>query len=286
MTTTITALTAASALAGTDITAVDQSGTTKKASMTQIAAFIGASPLAVDDGSTTVSAVTAIHFSSGATVSSGGAGIADIAIAGGGGGGGGSPTFSGCSVRNSADVSCASGVGTNLTWDTEDYDTDAYHDTGTNPSRLTAPLTGYYAVSVSTRPNSGSPSAIYYTLKKNGTGVAALSFPAPGMANGGGVSIAWEGHLTAGDYMEFEYFPTGGTTLTDHLTTQFAMSLRGFSGARVSGASIVSALPASPTQGDRAFVTDATATTFLSTVAGGGSDKVPVVYDGTNWVIG
>jgi hypothetical protein len=38
--------------------------------------------------------------------------------------------------------------------------------------------------------------------------------------------------------------------------------------------------------GSRAFVTDATATTFLSTVAGGGSNKVPVVSDGTNWLIG
>jgi hypothetical protein len=39
-------------------------------------------------------------------------------------------------------------------------------------------------------------------------------------------------------------------------------------------------------QGQRAFVTDATATTFLSIVAGSGTNKVPVVYNGTNWVIG
>jgi hypothetical protein len=38
--------------------------------------------------------------------------------------------------------------------------------------------------------------------------------------------------------------------------------------------------------GTRSFVTDATATTFLSTVAGGGANKVPVVSDGTNWLIG
>lgn len=38
--------------------------------------------------------------------------------------------------------------------------------------------------------------------------------------------------------------------------------------------------------GARSFVTDATATTFLSTVAGGGANKVPVVSDGTNWLIG
>lgn len=50
----------------------------------------------------------------------------------------------------------------------------------------------------------------------------------------------------------------------------------------------VSALPSASTAGSgaRAFVTDANATTYLSTVAGGGSNKVPVVSDGTNWLIG
>lgn len=36
----------------------------------------------------------------------------------------------------------------------------------------------------------------------------------------------------------------------------------------------------------KCFVSDATATTFGSTVAGGGSNKVPVWSDGTNWIIG
>ena len=51
---------------------------------------------------------------------------------------------------------------------------------------------------------------------------------------------------------------------------------------------VVSALPSASTAGAgaRALVTDANATTFLSTVAGGGSNIVPVVSNGTNWVIG
>ena len=43
---------------------------------------------------------------------------------------------------------------------------------------------------------------------------------------------------------------------------------------------------AAATQGARAFVTDATSTTFASIVAGGGSNAVPVYHDGTNWRIG
>jgi hypothetical protein len=38
--------------------------------------------------------------------------------------------------------------------------------------------------------------------------------------------------------------------------------------------------------GARSYVTDANATTYLSVVAGGGSNKVPVFSDGTNWLIG
>lgn len=56
----------------------------------------------------------------------------------------------------------------------------------------------------------------------------------------------------------------------------------------VTGSLTVAALPAAATAGAgaRAFVTDANATTFLTTVAGGGANKVPVVSDGTNWLIG
>lgn len=50
----------------------------------------------------------------------------------------------------------------------------------------------------------------------------------------------------------------------------------------------VAALPSASTAGAgaRAMVSDATVTTFASTVAGGGANKVPVVSDGTNWLIG
>jgi hypothetical protein len=50
----------------------------------------------------------------------------------------------------------------------------------------------------------------------------------------------------------------------------------------------VNTLPSASASGTgyRAFVTDATATTFASTVAGGGANKVPVYSDGTDWKIG
>lgn len=48
-----------------------------------------------------------------------------------------------------------------------------------------------------------------------------------------------------------------------------------------------SALPtATGAAGTRSFVTNATATTFGSTLTGSGSTEVPVYSDGTNWRIG
>ena len=51
---------------------------------------------------------------------------------------------------------------------------------------------------------------------------------------------------------------------------------------------LVAALPSAATAGPggRAFVSDATSTTFLAALTGGGANKVPVVSDGTNWLIG
>jgi hypothetical protein len=50
----------------------------------------------------------------------------------------------------------------------------------------------------------------------------------------------------------------------------------------------VATLPASPVDGMRAFVTDATHSTFAAAVAGGGASHVPVYYDGgsNTWRIG
>jgi hypothetical protein len=50
----------------------------------------------------------------------------------------------------------------------------------------------------------------------------------------------------------------------------------------------VSTLPSASASGTgyRAFVTDATVTTFASTVVGGGANRVPVYSDGTDWKIG
>lgn len=58
--------------------------------------------------------------------------------------------------------------------------------------------------------------------------------------------------------------------------------------ASILAVTTVGALPAAAAgnQGVRCMVTDANATTFMSTVAAGGANIVPVISNGTAWVIG
>lgn len=98
--------------------------------------------------------------------------------------------------------------------------------------------------------------------------------------------------LAAGDNIVV-YAPSQGdtrrsslTTLVEFLTSAFT-SLTASSYIKVTPC-LVAALPSAADSGSgaRAFVTDATATTFASIVSGGGANSVPCFSDGTDWRIG
>lgn len=97
--------------------------------------------------------------------------------------------------------------------------------------------------------------------------------------------------LTAGDQVPV-YPPSQGDTRKFSLTTLVSFLSDAFTSLTASSyikvtAVTVAQLPAAATAGAgaRATVTDANATTFASTVAGGGSNIVPVMSNGTNWII-
>lgn len=79
--------------------------------------------------------------------------------------------------------------------------------------------------------------------------------------------------------------PGSGTTydFTVGTTLLVGSSINAGSTIRV-GAFTVSTLPAAGTAGRMAYVTDATAPTYLGTLTGGGSVKCPVFDNGTAWV--
>jgi hypothetical protein len=59
-----------------------------------------------------------------------------------------------------------------------------------------------------------------------------------------------------------------------------------YSGGLIITPTTVAGLPASPVDGQMGYVTDATSRTFAAAPTGGGSDHVPVWYDGSEWRIG
>ena len=75
-----------------------------------------------------------------------------------------------------------------------------------------------------------------------------------------------------------------GTTGTAQNSLQEAFRVHNTRTVTAGAAFTVATLPAAGTQGRRAWVTDATAPTFLGTLTGGGAVVCPVFDDGTNWV--
>jgi len=90
---------------------------------------------------------------------------ADVAISGGGGG-----TLGGARVTHNTTQSIPNATDTAAAFNTEDYDTDNYHDNATNNSRLTAPATGTYLVGFCLQYDSASPTGPHYgSIKLNTT---------------------------------------------------------------------------------------------------------------------
>lgn len=117
--------------------------------------------------------------------------------------------FRGACVSKTSAQSLTSSTATAITWDAEDFDTDAIHDSVTNNTRLTVP-SGVAYVEVFGRYGfaSGAGSRLAY-IRKNGTSIAtnfdASVFEAYNTIHTGPIAVS------AGDYFElFLWQDTGG----------------------------------------------------------------------------
>ena len=92
-----------------------------------------------------------------------------------------------------------------VTWDTEAFDTDAFHDNSTNNSRVTIPSGkgGYYRFSGIMTFASNSTGSRLVRVHKNGSNIVWVGWLA-GLAGGNetGVVFCHTLNATAGDYFE------------------------------------------------------------------------------------
>lgn len=148
---------------------------------------------------------------------------------------GGSTTFSGASARFAGGVTITTGTETLVTFDTEIYDTSAYHDNSTNPSRFIAPTTGYYLFVASANWQADAAGIRYIHVQKNAAGSSSggtgcgQSWSAPAASGPTIHQVSGVVQMTAGDYLElFVYQSTGGSkTLTLDPPNAFTISFLG-----------------------------------------------------------
>lgn len=125
--------------------------------------------------------------------------------------GGAALPFSGARVYRAAALALTDLVAAYIDFDSERYDTDAYHSNGTNPSRLTIPADGWYAIGA----NIGFANAAAdvtgrrrVDIMKNRTETIALDDILAGPVTAAGqnrertVCLSTVEHFLAGEYAE------------------------------------------------------------------------------------
>ena len=133
-------------------------------------------------------------------------------------------TFSGALVTNTGSQTVNSTTSP-LTWDAESYDEGGWHDTGTNPTRLTVPAgVAYVRITMNCRDTSSVSGQLNATLTKNGSSAFDGAVTQEIETAGGDAVNATTGVLAviAGDYFEMEIFATTSRT-TDAATTNFSI---------------------------------------------------------------
>jgi hypothetical protein len=139
----------------------------------------------------------------------------------------GGSTFNGARVYKSSGQASVSTTLVAMTFDTESYDTNTYHDNATNNTRLTVPSTGYYRIMgwVTTDANAASRAGI----RLNGTTyIAQIGGANNAASTQNGSFIETDYNLTASDYVELMgAFGTSQTTTSGIAGTVFSIQLIG-----------------------------------------------------------
>jgi hypothetical protein len=119
-------------------------------------------------------------------------------------------TFSGARVKNSGAQSINSGSLTDVTFDSEDYDSDGYHSTSSATHKLIVPADGYYRVGFAGSWTSlGAPYDCQSYIYTNGSTINVFDV-APAATQGSTHNLETELHMSAGDYFSIKVAQQSG----------------------------------------------------------------------------
>lgn len=130
--------------------------------------------------------------------------------------------FSGARVNNSANISIDSGVDTALTFNTEQYDTDAYHSTSSNTGRLTIPETSFYYMTASVQFAANATGYRFLLIGLNATPIYIVHVSNPATTAGAVhvASVSTVLSLAAGDYLQLFVNQSSGGPLNVEAVTE------------------------------------------------------------------
>lgn len=141
------------------------------------------------------------------TVDSAGVVVGPFIVAGGAG------YTNGARVYNNADISVANGALVALTFNTERFDTDTIHDTGTNTGRLTCKTAGVYLITANIAFDVNSTGHRDVYLRVNGTTIMAATVQ-PALALAGNIIVCSTHYsLAVNDYVEVVVYQNSGGAL-------------------------------------------------------------------------
>ena len=126
----------------------------------------------------------------------------------------GGSAFSGVMLDNTATQSIPNNTATAITWSTETYDTDAFHSTSSNTSRITVPSgkAGYYLVGGHVEINANTTGFRALTVYKNGTAYKRFTVTPSGVEPTLIISVPIS--LAVGDYVELYLTQNSGGSIT------------------------------------------------------------------------
>ena len=143
-------------------------------------------------------------------------------------------SFVGCRAYKSGATGqvISSGTLTDVTFNNENFDTDGFHDTSTNPERITIPTGkgGKYLLVGVCEIQSNSTGRRQTQFKKNGTTVIQELFIAAATSTEVTFMSTWVGSLSAGDYVTFQIRQDSGGNLntnTGDMNTWFSATYLG-----------------------------------------------------------